>query len=308
MLSTIFIVSLLVLKVFCASRDKYSTGEDADKLCKAYKKVCPVGKVCVIQNLYWPRKMAFPVCVHEREVPAKSKICELPPSPGGCAARFSRWYFNVHTKECSPLTYSGCEGNLNNFYSKEKCEEICEVSFTPDGIPPESIPLETTSPQIAPPEIVNIGINSNSNTPDVMAAPAPLRLQSADMRQALEFEESERAEMENTRKLRRKHRRGQRKINGQRRRRRRRQRKHRRNGTSSSRFGELRGRKTSFISAPTANNANTNGSKFLLRKLRRRQRKLANARRYSGYDGYYDKIKLFTLLGGGHRKRANTQA
>ncbi|ESO90195.1 hypothetical protein LOTGIDRAFT_123937, partial [Lottia gigantea] len=55
----------------------------------------------------------------------KAKICELPPSPGGCGAQFNRWYYNVHTKECSPLTYSGCEGNLNNFHTKKKCEKTC---------------------------------------------------------------------------------------------------------------------------------------------------------------------------------------
>ncbi|GFO07961.1 kunitz-type serine protease inhibitor [Plakobranchus ocellatus] len=87
--------------------------------------ICPSGKICALQSLDWPRTMKFPVCVHERRIVVKSRICRKPPQPGKCGAQFVRWYFNVHMGACSWFTYSGCGGNRNNFRTAEECERRC---------------------------------------------------------------------------------------------------------------------------------------------------------------------------------------
>ncbi|KAK7092348.1 uncharacterized protein [Littorina saxatilis] len=118
----VLLLGAIVTKVNSA---KFSYGREAEKLCQAYKKICPRGKVCAIQTLRWPRVMKFPVCVHEHTVQVKSKLCEQAPSPGGCGAQFRRWYYNVHMADCSWFTYGGCGGNDNNFRSREECEKVC---------------------------------------------------------------------------------------------------------------------------------------------------------------------------------------
>ncbi|GFR62798.1 Kunitz-type serine protease inhibitor [Elysia marginata] len=112
-------------------------GGEAKRVCKAYKMICPSGKVCALQSITWPRTMKFPVCVHERKIVVKSRLCRKPPQPGKCGAQFVRWYFNVHMGACSWFTYSGCGGNRNNFRTAAECEARCvggdsAISTRPD--------------------------------------------------------------------------------------------------------------------------------------------------------------------------------
>ena len=46
---------------------------------------------------------------------------------GTCRASFEKWYFNVQTGKCETFVYGGCDGNGNNFASKEDCEGFCGV-------------------------------------------------------------------------------------------------------------------------------------------------------------------------------------
>lgn len=118
--------ALILLFAVCeVGSSKFSYGKEADRLCVAYKKICPRGKMCAIQTIQWPRPMKFPVCVHEYAVQVRSRVCTEAPSPGGCAAQFRRWYYNVHMTACSWFTYGGCGGNGNNFRTKEECEKVC---------------------------------------------------------------------------------------------------------------------------------------------------------------------------------------
>ena len=53
------------------------------------------------------------------------RVCELPPQPGDCGARFIRWFYNKITNRCSWFYFQGCRGNQNNFKSKKECESQC---------------------------------------------------------------------------------------------------------------------------------------------------------------------------------------
>ena len=52
-------------------------------------------------------------------------ICSLPPKTGPCRAQIPRYYHNIETGECETFIYGGCQGNANNFRTKEECEEKC---------------------------------------------------------------------------------------------------------------------------------------------------------------------------------------
>uniref|UniRef100_A0A183T2E8 BPTI/Kunitz inhibitor domain-containing protein n=1 Tax=Schistocephalus solidus TaxID=70667 RepID=A0A183T2E8_SCHSO len=44
---------------------------------------------------------------------------------GPCDKVLRRYGFFAPMRQCLPFTYSGCEGNANNFLSKEACETKC---------------------------------------------------------------------------------------------------------------------------------------------------------------------------------------
>jgi len=52
-------------------------------------------------------------------------VCDLPKIDSVCRAYFPKWFFNKETNNCADFIYGGCNGNGNNFESKEKCESIC---------------------------------------------------------------------------------------------------------------------------------------------------------------------------------------
>lgn len=52
-------------------------------------------------------------------------MCSLPALQGPCKAYVPRWAYNSQTGQCQSFVYGGCEGNGNNFESREDCEESC---------------------------------------------------------------------------------------------------------------------------------------------------------------------------------------
>lgn len=46
---------------------------------------------------------------------------------GPCRAAIPRWYYDAKTKSCTEFLFGGCEGNLNNHETEERCKEICSV-------------------------------------------------------------------------------------------------------------------------------------------------------------------------------------
>jgi hypothetical protein len=54
-----------------------------------------------------------------------SEPCMLPLDKGICQEDLSRWYFDFEQYQCKPFIYGGCQGNANNFFSKDDCRDAC---------------------------------------------------------------------------------------------------------------------------------------------------------------------------------------
>lgn len=55
----------------------------------------------------------------------QSEHCGAEPEVGPCRASFQRWYHDRKTGSCQSFIYGGCNGNKNNFDSKESCVAAC---------------------------------------------------------------------------------------------------------------------------------------------------------------------------------------
>lgn len=78
----------------------------------------------------WVWQPPPPVCCHPlhdltNRVCPTAEPCRLPLDEGDCQRYTLRWYYNQRVTECRPFVYSGCQGNLNRFESKEECELHC---------------------------------------------------------------------------------------------------------------------------------------------------------------------------------------
>ncbi|VUZ49900.1 unnamed protein product [Hymenolepis diminuta] len=56
---------------------------------------------------------------------ARFDPCTMPIERGHCRAYIPSWGMDVNTGECVKFIYGGCQGNLNRFSSKERCEYAC---------------------------------------------------------------------------------------------------------------------------------------------------------------------------------------
>jgi Kunitz/Bovine pancreatic trypsin inhibitor domain len=56
-------------------------------------------------------------------VPAK---CMQPKFVGWCRASMSRFFYNSDTGRCENFFYGGCDGNENNFFTRDQCAAECE--------------------------------------------------------------------------------------------------------------------------------------------------------------------------------------
>uniref|UniRef100_A0A7N5JI28 Kunitz-type protease inhibitor 2 n=1 Tax=Ailuropoda melanoleuca TaxID=9646 RepID=A0A7N5JI28_AILME len=52
-------------------------------------------------------------------------FCRVPKIVGRCRASFPRWWYNATDGSCQQFVYGGCEGNKNNYLTKEECLEKC---------------------------------------------------------------------------------------------------------------------------------------------------------------------------------------
>ncbi|XP_021556452.1 kunitz-type protease inhibitor 2 isoform X3 [Neomonachus schauinslandi] len=52
-------------------------------------------------------------------------FCRVPKTEGRCHASSPRWWYNVTDGSCQQFVYGGCEGNKNNYMTKEECLEKC---------------------------------------------------------------------------------------------------------------------------------------------------------------------------------------
>ncbi|KAM3839416.1 kunitz/BPTI-like toxin isoform 1-T5 [Vipera latastei] len=55
----------------------------------------------------------------------RPKFCYLPSETGPCKANVRAFYYNSASNKCQEFTYGGCEGNANNFKTKDECHYTC---------------------------------------------------------------------------------------------------------------------------------------------------------------------------------------
>ena len=89
--------------------------------------VCPVNYECYFDGYVWG-------CC-----PTKAFTCSLSHNKGvTCGSGSShRFFFNSQNQECESFQYQGCDGNSNNFASRDDCESYCGVGGCPNGGTPE---------------------------------------------------------------------------------------------------------------------------------------------------------------------------
>lgn len=73
-------------------------------------------------------------------------ICSLPKDPGPCLALFHRWWYDKKNDTCYGFDYGGCQGNNNNFQSKELCLNMCSKKCESQG--PQSLILARATGEV----------------------------------------------------------------------------------------------------------------------------------------------------------------
>lgn len=66
------------------------------------------------------------VCINSCVKSMQNYICLLPAISGNCDGEHEKWSFNARSGTCEKNFYSGCNGNANNFDSKESCLYSCQ--------------------------------------------------------------------------------------------------------------------------------------------------------------------------------------
>ncbi|XP_037072380.1 papilin-like [Pollicipes pollicipes] len=64
--------------------------------------------------------------------------CQLPKDKGECHAYLRSYFFNTETQQCELFIYGGCDGNANNFDSREECEQRCMPAGASPRLPDET--------------------------------------------------------------------------------------------------------------------------------------------------------------------------
>uniref|UniRef100_A0A1I7XKE8 BPTI/Kunitz inhibitor domain-containing protein n=1 Tax=Heterorhabditis bacteriophora TaxID=37862 RepID=A0A1I7XKE8_HETBA len=54
-----------------------------------------------------------------------ASFCLMPKDFGPCNGNHTRYAYDKDARICKKFMFGGCQGNLNNFESLEKCTEIC---------------------------------------------------------------------------------------------------------------------------------------------------------------------------------------
>ncbi|XP_070797968.1 actinia tenebrosa protease inhibitors-like [Pituophis catenifer annectens] len=70
-------------------------------------------------------KCCFTGCSRGCLPSVRSDQCQLPVDQGSCSKELQRYYYDPEMMKCISFVYCGCEGNDNNFETKELCEKAC---------------------------------------------------------------------------------------------------------------------------------------------------------------------------------------
>uniref|UniRef100_A0A914W5J1 BPTI/Kunitz inhibitor domain-containing protein n=1 Tax=Plectus sambesii TaxID=2011161 RepID=A0A914W5J1_9BILA len=66
-------------------------------------------------------------CVNGGDTDHQNRLqkCQQAAERGSCFSSHTRWFFDQRAGECATFVYSGCDGNDNNFETKQECEQAC---------------------------------------------------------------------------------------------------------------------------------------------------------------------------------------
>ncbi|KAI4795210.1 hypothetical protein KUCAC02_031571 [Chaenocephalus aceratus] len=59
--------------------------------------------------------------------------CGADPEAGPCRAAFQNWFYSRETGSCQTFIYGGCQGNENNYETKQHCMDTCTVRVLPSS-------------------------------------------------------------------------------------------------------------------------------------------------------------------------------
>jgi len=71
-------------------------------------------------------------CSHKKQLLEATKICKKHIATGSCNETLARWGFDAEARYCRPFYYSGCDGNENNFKTRQECKTTCPNAFPPE--------------------------------------------------------------------------------------------------------------------------------------------------------------------------------
>uniref|UniRef100_A0A2R5L5B6 Uncharacterized protein n=1 Tax=Ornithodoros turicata TaxID=34597 RepID=A0A2R5L5B6_9ACAR len=119
----------------CPFGEPMTDPEGSTLHCGPFGRQCPSSHRCHLGVLG-----EFAVCC-----PKPRSVCYEEARPGPCSSAVSRWYFNGETNTCQEFKYGGCDGNFNNFESKEECEAVCPVMTPCEKVRERSLKIAKTS-------------------------------------------------------------------------------------------------------------------------------------------------------------------
>ncbi|XP_076348776.1 uncharacterized protein LOC143246253 isoform X2 [Tachypleus tridentatus] len=93
-------------------------------------------------------------------ISTSTNLCNLPSNSGPCKANLRHYYYNSDKSECEEFIYGGCQGNENNFQTKEECEESCGKEQT------ENVPTQATKVPLSAPR--NLVVKESSEVSHVL--------------------------------------------------------------------------------------------------------------------------------------------
>jgi len=64
----------------------------------------------------------------EKQIAEATQTCRLPLATGKCFSSIQRWHFDSEQGSCRQFSYTGCDGNSNNFHTLNDCQTACETS------------------------------------------------------------------------------------------------------------------------------------------------------------------------------------
>lgn len=71
-------------------------------------------------------------CNHKKQILEATMICKQKIATGSCNETLAKWGFDEGSRQCQPFYFSGCEGNDNNFDTRQECQTTCPNAFPPE--------------------------------------------------------------------------------------------------------------------------------------------------------------------------------